>query len=88
MRCREFLKAGLISWKFLVVGNKELLGQELLISESSCSCTPCRMHSVGNDESVTRKSHRYVCLAERFLNVEYEERIEKEASFDREEKNC
>lgn len=43
---------------------------------------------VGKDESLTRKSHRYVCLAERFLNVESDEGIEMEASFDIEEKNC
>lgn len=42
-------------------------------------------HFVGKDESLTRKFHRYVCLPEGSLNVESENEIEIEASFDIEE---
>lgn len=43
--------------------------------------------SVGKDESLTRNFNRYVCMTEGFLNVESDERIEMEESFDTEEKN-
>ena len=43
---------------------------------------------VGKDKDFTGRSHRYVCITERSLNVDSEEGIEMIASFDIEEKNC
>ena len=46
------------------------------------------LESVEMNEDLTVRSHRYVCITERSLNVESEEGIELIASFDIEEKNC
>lgn len=43
---------------------------------------------VGKDQDLTRKSHRYLCITKRSLNVESEGGIEMKGSFDIKEKNC